>query len=81
MLPLRINPTFLLPSNQFKEGGWYLKDDWFYAGCDWNMDSSEGSHIPSATLDYHNGEGEYKPIFEWIFSDGIDNILPVYSSC
>ena len=40
------------------------------------MDSSEGSHIPSATLDYDNGEGEYKPIFEWICSDGIDNILP-----
>lgn len=55
---------------------WYLKDDWFYAGCDWNMGSSEGSHIPSATLDYDNGEGEYKTIFEWIFSDGIDNILP-----
>lgn len=56
--------------------GWYLKDDWSYAGCDWNMDSSEGSHMPSATLDYDNGEGEYKTIFEWIFSDGIDNILP-----
>lgn len=55
---------------------WYLKYDWSYAGCDWNMDSSEGSHIPSATLDYDNGEGEYKTIFEWIFSDGIDNILP-----
>lgn len=55
---------------------WYLKDDWFYAGYDWNMDSSEGSHIPSVTLDYDNGEGEYKTIFEWIFSDGIDNILP-----
>lgn len=56
--------------------GWYLKDDWSYAGCNWNMDASEGSHIPSATLDYDNGEGEYKTIFEWIFSDGIDNILP-----
>lgn len=56
--------------------GWYLKDDWSYAGCDWSMDSSEGSHMPSATLDYDNGEGEYKTIFEWIFSDGIDNILP-----
>lgn len=56
--------------------GWYLKDDWSYAGCNWNMDSSEGSYIPSATLDYDNGEGEYKTIFEWIFSDGIDNILP-----
>lgn len=55
---------------------WYLKDDWIYVGCNWNMDSSEGSHIPSATLDYDNGEGVYKPIFEWIFSDGIDNILP-----
>ena len=56
--------------------GWYLKDDWSYTGCDWNMDASEGSHIPSATLDYDNGEGEYKTLFEWIFSDGIDNILP-----
>lgn len=56
--------------------GWYLKDDWSYAGYNWNMDASEGSHIPSATLDYDNGEGEYKTLFEWIFSDGIDNILP-----
>lgn len=55
---------------------WYLNDDWSYAGCDWNMDASEGSHMPSATLDYDNGEGEYKALFEWIFSDGIDNILP-----
>lgn len=55
---------------------WYLKDDWSYAGHDWNMDSSEGSYIPSATLNYDNGEGEYKTLFEWIFSDGIDNILP-----
>lgn len=22
------------------------------------------------------GDGDYKTIFEWIFSDGIDNILP-----
>lgn len=56
--------------------GWYLKDDWSYAGYNWNMASSEGSHIPSATLGYDNGEGEYKTLFEWIFSDGIDNILP-----
>lgn len=56
--------------------GWYLKDDWSYTGCDWNMDSSEGSYIPSATLDYDNGEGEYKTLFEWRFSDGMDNILP-----
>lgn len=55
---------------------WYLKDDWSYTGYDWNMDSSEGSHIPSATLDYDPGDGYYKTIFEWIFSDGIDNILP-----
>lgn len=31
---------------------------------DWNMDSSEGSHIPSTTLDYDTGEGYYKTIFE-----------------
>lgn len=55
---------------------WYLKDDWSYTGYDWNMDASEGSHIPSVTLDYDNGEGDYKTLFEWIFSDGIDNILP-----
>lgn len=54
--------------------GWYLKDDWSYAGCNWNMDSS--AYIPSATLDYDPGDGYYKTIFEWIFSDGIDNILP-----
>lgn len=55
---------------------WYLKDDWVYMGCDWNMDFSEGYYIPSATLVYDTGEGYYKTIFEWIFSDGIDNILP-----
>lgn len=55
---------------------WYLKDDWFYTGCDWNMDSSEGSHIPSATLEYDNGEGEYKTLFEWRFSAGPMDILP-----
>lgn len=54
---------------------WYLKDDWVYVGWNWNMDSSEGFHIPSATLDYDPGDGCYKTIFEWIFSDG-DNILP-----
>lgn len=32
--------------------------------------------LPSATLDYDNGEGEYKTLFEWRFSNGIDNILP-----
>lgn len=55
---------------------WYLKYDWSYAGCNWNMSSSEGSHIPSATLGYNPGDGDYKTIFEWTFSDGIDNILP-----
>lgn len=55
---------------------WYPKDDWVYVGWNWDMDSSEGSHIPSATLDYDPGDGYYKTIFEWIFSDGIDNILP-----
>lgn len=55
---------------------WYLKYDWSYTGYDWNMDYNGYQAIPSATLDYDNGEGEYKTIFEWIFSDGIDNILP-----
>lgn len=47
---------------------WYLKDDWFYTGCDWNM-GYEGyqTTLPSATLDYDNGEGEYKTLFEWIY--------------
>lgn len=52
---------------------WYLKDDWSYIGCDWNMDYQT---LPSATLDYDSGDGYYKTIFEWIFSDGMDNILP-----
>lgn len=55
---------------------WYLKDDWSYTGCDWNMNYEGYQTLPSATLDYDNGEGEYKTIFEWIFSGGIDNILP-----
>lgn len=55
---------------------WYLKDDWSYAGCDWNMDNSRYPTLPSATLNYDNGEGEYKTIFEWIFSNGMDDILP-----
>lgn len=55
---------------------WYLKDDWVYVGCNWSMGFSEGSYIPSATLDYDSGDGYYKTIFEWIFSDGIDDILP-----
>lgn len=55
---------------------WYLKDDWSYVGCNWNRDSSEGSYIPSATLDYDNGEGEYKTLFEWRFSADSMDILP-----
>lgn len=55
---------------------WYLKDDWSYTGYDWNMSYEGYQTLPSITLDYDNGEGEYKTIFEWIFSNGIDNILP-----
>ena len=55
---------------------WYLKDDWSYTGCNWNMDYPGYQTLPSATLGYDNGEGEYKTLFEWIFSDGMDNILP-----
>ena len=40
------------------------------------MDYEDYQTLPSATLDYDNGEGEYKTIVEWIFSDSIDNILP-----
>lgn len=58
------------------DSGWYLKDDWSYIGYNWNMGYESYQALPSATLDYDNGEGEYKTIFEWIFSDGIDNILP-----
>jgi hypothetical protein len=55
---------------------WYLKDDWSYAGCDWNMDYPGYRTLPSATLDYDNGEGEYKTLFEWRFSVGSIDILP-----
>ena len=58
------------------DGEWYLKDDWSYTGCDWNMDFSKGSHIPSATLGYDNWEGEYKTLFEWRFSADPMDILP-----
>lgn len=54
---------------------WYLKDDWSYTGCDWNM-SYEGQTLPSATLGYDNWEGEYKTLFEWRFSAGLMDILP-----
>lgn len=55
---------------------WYLKDDWVYVGWNWYMNSPKDSYIPSITLDYDTGDGSYKTVFEWIFSDGIDNILP-----
>lgn len=55
---------------------WYLKNDWVYVGLNWYRDSSEGTRIPSATLDYDPGDGYNKTIFEWIFSAGIDNVLP-----
>ena len=55
---------------------WYLKDDWSYVGCDWNMNYSGYQTLPSATLDYDNGEGEYKTLFEWRFSGGSIDILP-----
>lgn len=55
---------------------WYLKDYWSYTGCDWNMDPKDYQTLPSATLDYDNGEGEYKTLFEWRFSAGSMDILP-----
>jgi hypothetical protein len=55
---------------------WYLKDDWSYTGCDWNMSYEGYQNLPSATLDYDNGEGEYKTLFEWRFSAGSMDILP-----
>ena len=55
---------------------WYLKDDWSYTGCDWSMDYEGYQTLSSATLDYDNGEGEYKTLFEWRFSAGSMDILP-----
>lgn len=55
---------------------WYLKDDWSYTGCDWNMSYEGYQTLPSATLDYDNGEGEYKTLFEWRFSAGSMDLLP-----
>lgn len=55
---------------------WYLKDDWSYTGCDWNMDYEGYQTLPSITLDYNNEEGEYKTLFEWRFSSGLMDILP-----
>lgn len=55
---------------------WYLKDDWSYTGCDWNIDYWGYQTVPYVTLDYDNGEGEYKTLFEWRFSSGSMDILP-----
>lgn len=55
---------------------WYLKDDWSYTGCDWNMNYEGYQTLPSATLDYDNEEGEYKTLFEWRFSADSMDILP-----
>lgn len=55
---------------------WYLKDDWSYTGRDWSMSYEGYKTLPSATLDYDNGEGEYKTLFEWRFSAGSTDILP-----
>lgn len=55
---------------------WYLKYDWSYTGCDWNMSYEGYQTLPPATLDYDNGEGEYKALFEWRFSAGSMDILP-----
>lgn len=55
---------------------WYLKDDWSYTGCDWNMGYEGYQTLPSATLDYDNGEGEYKTLFEWRFLADSMDILP-----
>lgn len=55
---------------------WYLNDDWSYTGYDWNMNYEGYKTLPSATLDYDNGEGEYKTLFEWRFLAGSMDILP-----
>lgn len=55
---------------------WYLKDDWCYTGCDWSMSYPGYQTLPSATLDYDNGEGEYKTLFEWRFPAGSMDLLP-----
>lgn len=55
---------------------WYLNDDWSYTGCDWNIGYEGYQTLPSATLAYDNGEGEYKTLFEWRFPAGSMDILP-----
>lgn len=60
--------------------GWYLNDDWSYTGHNWYMEYKPGyeslESLPSATLDYDNGEGENKTLFEWRFSIGSTELLP-----
>lgn len=55
---------------------WPLKYDWSYTGCDWNMAYPGYQTLPPATLDYDNGEGEYKALFEWRFSADSRDLLP-----
>lgn len=55
---------------------WYLKDDWSYVGYNWNMSYPGYETLPSATLNYDDGEGEYKTLFEWRFSAGSMDLLP-----
>lgn len=55
---------------------WYLRDDWSYTGCNWNMNNPGYQTLPSATLNYDNGEGEYKTLFEWRFLNDSMGILP-----
>lgn len=55
---------------------WHLKDDWSYTGCDWNMSCLGYQTLPFVTLDYDNGEGEYKTLFEWRFSANLRDLLP-----
>lgn len=55
---------------------WYLKDAWSYTGYDWNMAYEGYQTLPPVTLDYDNGEGEYKTLFEWRFSAGLTDLLP-----
>lgn len=61
---------------EYLDRKWYLKNDWSYTGCDWSMGYEDYQTLPSATLDYDNGEGEYKTLFEWRFSAGLMDLLP-----
>lgn len=51
---------------------WYLKDDWSYTGCDWNMGYEGYQTLPSATMImgkesirlYLNGDSR---LVQWIY--------------